>query len=195
MNPAERLGLRLLLSYDVRMRTLALLLLVPATAFAESVWLTNLGPNKISVIKEVRTATGLGLKEAKDLVETKPPVLVKAGLTADAADALVMTLKGVGATSEKRADGAAATAPAATAPVIAPAEGKYSVRLESFGAAKIACIKVVKETLGLGLKEAKELVESAPVTVKQGTTKEAAEKFAAQLNEAGGTAKAILAGQ
>ena len=171
------------------MRTLALLLLLPATAFADAVWLTKVGPNKISVVKEVHTATGLGLKEAKDIVDAAP-ALVKSGLAADEADALVATLKGVGATAEKRADGASASAPA-----LAPAEGKYSVRLESFGTAKIPCIKVVKETLGLGLKEAKELVESAPVTVKQGTTKEAAEKFAKQLNEAGGTARAILAGQ
>lgn len=172
------------------MRTLVLIIFLPATALAESVWLTNLGPNKISVIKEVRNATGLGLKEAKDLVETKPPVLLKTGLTTADADALIMTLKGVGATADKRPDGAAAAAPA-----VPPAVGKYSVRLESFGTAKISCIKVVKETLGLGLKEAKELVEAAPVTLKQGVTKEAAEKLATQLNEAGGTAKVILAGQ
>lgn len=69
------------------MRSFLAVMLVASVAHAEAVWLTSLGPNKISVIKELRTATSLGLKESKDL--------------ADAA-ALVEKLKAAGATAEVR---------------------------------------------------------------------------------------------
>ncbi len=170
------------------MRTFLLTLLVAFPAAADSVWLTKVGDKKISVIKEVREATGLGLKDAKDLVEAAPKQ-VKAGLSRADADALVAKLTAAGASAEVRSEGASA----APAPATGAVEGKYSVRLESFGQAKISCIKVVKDNLGLGLKDAKELVERAPVDVKHGLSKEAAEKLAKQLNDAGGTAKALLA--
>jgi len=83
---------------------------------------------------------------------------------------------------------------AATA-VVAPAEKKeeqteFAVILESgFDAAKkIAIIKVVRELTGLGLKEAKDLVEAAPKTVKEGVDKAAAEKMKKQLEDAGAKA-------
>jgi len=174
------------------MRTLLpLLLLFAGPASAESVWLVKTGEKKILVIKEVRTATGLGLKDAKDLVEAAPK-LVKGGLSKADADQLVATLAAAGATAEVRADGA--SPPAAAPAAAAAAEGKYSVRLESFGQAKISCIKVVKDELGLGLKEAKELVEKAPVVVKAGLSKEAAEALAKKLNDAGGSSRALVAG-
>ncbi len=74
--------------------------------------------------------------------------------------------------------------PAAAA---APAEEKteFDVVLESAGAQKIAVIKEVRAITGLGLKDAKDMVEGAPKTVKEGASKEDAEKIKAQLEKAG----------
>jgi large subunit ribosomal protein L7/L12 len=85
------------------------------------------------------------------------------------------------------APAAAATGPAA-APA-APAEEKteFTVTLKDFGANKINVIKAVRELTGLGLKEAKDLVEAAPKPVKEGVSKEEAEAAAAKLREAGAT--------
>ena len=82
---------------------------------------------------------------------------------------------------------AVAAAPAAGAGAAAAAEEKteFDVVLASFGDAKMGVIKAVKDVLGLGLKEAKELVEAAPKAIKEGIAKEEAEKIAAQLKEAG----------
>ena len=78
----------------------------------------------------------------------------------------------------------AAAAPAADA---APAEEKtnFDVELTSFGSNKIAVIKVVRALTSLGLKEAKDLVESAPKAVLEGAKKEDAEAAKAKLEEAG----------
>ena len=62
---------------------------------------------------------------------------------------------------------------------------EFDVILESFGDKKLDVIKAVKEALGLGLKDAKDLVEAAPKTIKEGVAKDEAEKIAAQLKEAG----------
>ena len=64
---------------------------------------------------------------------------------------------------------------------------EFDVVLESFGGNKIAVIKVVRGATGLGLKEAKELVEGAPGKVKEGVSKEDADKLKAELEEAGAT--------
>ncbi|MDR0515045.1 MAG: 50S ribosomal protein L7/L12 [Coriobacteriaceae bacterium] len=79
---------------------------------------------------------------------------------------------------------AVAVGPAADA---APAEEKtdFDVVLEGFGDNKIAVIKVVREITGLGLKEAKDLVESAPTPVQEGVAKEKAEDLKKQLEAAG----------
>ena len=63
---------------------------------------------------------------------------------------------------------------------------EFAVHLASFGEAKIPVMKVVKEALGLGLKEAKDLVEAAPVNVKEGMKKEDAEALKKAIEEAGG---------
>ena len=57
------------------------------------------------------------------------------------------------------------------------------------GAQKVSVIKAVREITGLGLKEAKDLVDGAPKTVKEGATKEEADKMKAQLETAGGKVK------
>ena len=82
---------------------------------------------------------------------------------------------------------AAAVAVAGPAAAAAPAEEKteFDVSLESAGAQKIAVIKEVRAITGLGLKDAKDMVEGAPKTVKEGATKEDAEKIKAQLEKAG----------
>ena len=84
---------------------------------------------------------------------------------------------------------AAPVAVAAAAPVAgaAAAEEKteFDVILKSAGANKVAVIKVVKEVTGLGLKEAKEVVDGAPKAVKTGVSKEDAEALKAKLTEAG----------
>ncbi len=86
---------------------------------------------------------------------------------------------------------AAAAAPAA-AVAAAPTEAavektEFDVHLESFGANKINVIKVVRTATGLGLKEAKDLVDGAPKTVKTGIAKADAEKLQKELQEAGAT--------
>ena len=82
---------------------------------------------------------------------------------------------------------AAAVAVAGPATAAAPAEEKteFDVVLESAGAQKIAVIKEVRAITGLGLKDAKDMVEGAPKVVKEGATKEDAEKIKAQLEKAG----------
>ena len=83
---------------------------------------------------------------------------------------------------------AVAAAPAAGAGAgAAAAEEKteFDVVLASFGDAKMAVIKAVKDVCGLGLKEAKELVESAPKAIKEGVSKAEAEELKTKLEEAG----------
>ena len=73
----------------------------------------------------------------------------------------------------------------------APAEEKteFDVVLEAAGATKINVIKVVRAHTGLGLKEAKDLVDGAPKNVKEGISKDEAEKIRKELEEAGATVK------
>ncbi len=81
---------------------------------------------------------------------------------------------------------AAAVAVAASAPAEAAAEKTtFDVILKSGGAAKLGVVKLVKEITGLGLKEAKDLVDQAPKAVKEGISKADAEALKAQLTEAG----------
>ena len=79
---------------------------------------------------------------------------------------------------------AAVAAPAAAAEAVEE-KTEFDVVLKSAGANKIAVIKVVRAVTGLGLKEAKELVDGAPKNLKEGISKDDAEKLAAELKEAG----------
>lgn len=94
----------------------------------------------------------------------------------------------VKAIEEKWGVSAAAVAVAGPAAGGAAAEEKsdFTVELTSAGEQKIAVIKVVKEALGLGLKEAKDLVESAPAVLKTDVKKEDAEAWKKKIEEAGG---------
>ena len=87
---------------------------------------------------------------------------------------------------EPAAAAVAVAGPAAGGAAEAAAEKtSFDVILKSAGAAKLQVVKAVKELTGLGLKEAKELVDGAPKPVKEGVSKEEAESLKAQLEEAG----------
>ena len=80
---------------------------------------------------------------------------------------------------------AAVAAPAAGAAAEVEEKTEFDVILKSAGASKLGVIKVVRAATGLGLKEAKELVDGAPKNLKEGISKDDAEKLAAELKEAG----------
>jgi large subunit ribosomal protein L7/L12 len=115
----------------------------------------------------VETIGGLSLLEASELVKALED---KFGVSAAAAAAPVVV----------------AGAGAAAAPAVEEKD-TFDVILASAGANKINVIKVVRELTGLGLKEAKDLVDGAPKPVKEGVSKEDAEKMKKQLADAGAT--------
>jgi len=82
---------------------------------------------------------------------------------------------------------AAAPAAAEGAAAAAEEQTEFDVVLSGFGSNKVAVIKVVRALTGLGLKEAKETVESAPSTIKEGVSKDEAQDVKKQLEEAGAT--------
>ena len=110
----------------------------------------------------------LTLKQAKELSDYLEEVH---GIKA-AAGGVVMAAPAAG-------DGGAAAAPAA--------KTEFDVILEGFGDKKIGVIKEIRSITGLGLKEAKDLVEGVPAKVKEGIAKEDAEKIKKQLEDAGAT--------
>ena len=97
----------------------------------------------------------------------------------------------VHAVEEEFGVSAAATAVAVAGPAAGPAaeageeKSEFDVVLKGFGDNKLNVIKIVRQELGLGLKEAKEAVEGCPTTLKEGLSKEDAEKIAAVFKEAG----------
>jgi len=110
----------------------------------------------------------LTLKEAKELSDYLKDVH---GIEPAAGGGIVMASPGAG-------DGGAAAAEEQT---------EFDVVLENFGDKKIGVIKVVRSATALGLKEAKDLVEAAPSKVKEGVSKEDAEKVKGELEAAGAT--------
>ena len=112
---------------------------------------------------------GLTLKEAKELSDYLED---EYGIKAASGGAVMMPA----ATADGGAGGAAAEE-----------KTEFDVMLEGFGDKKIGVIKVVRAVTGLGLKEAKELVEGVPAKVKEGLSKEDAEKLKTELEEAGAT--------
>ena len=82
---------------------------------------------------------------------------------------------------------AAAAAPAGAAAPVEEEKTSFDVILTGAGDKKIQVIKVVRQLTGLGLKEAKDLVDGAPQPVKQGVTKQEADEMKAKIEEAGGT--------
>jgi len=102
----------------------------------------------------------------------------------------VLELNDLVKTLEQKFGVSAQTMVAAPAPgdsaAVEEEKDSFNVELKEIGAQKIAVIKVVKEVLALGLKEAKDLVEAAPAMLKEGMKKEEAEKFKKQIENAGG---------
>ncbi len=86
---------------------------------------------------------------------------------------------------EPAAAAVAVAAPAAGGAAAAAEKSTFDVILTSAGGAKLQIVKIVKDITGLGLKEAKDLVDGAPKAVKEGVSKEEAESIKAQLTEAG----------
>ena len=86
---------------------------------------------------------------------------------------------------EPAAAAVAVAAPAAGGAAAAEEKKSFDVILKSPGGAKLAIVKLVKDLTGLGLKEAKELVDAAPKALKEGVSKEEAESLKTQLEEAG----------
>ncbi|PIR46666.1 MAG: 50S ribosomal protein L7/L12 [Candidatus Vogelbacteria bacterium CG10_big_fil_rev_8_21_14_0_10_45_14] len=116
------------------------------------------------IIKEIETMSVLDLSELVKILEEKFGVSAQAAVAVAAAPA-----GGAG-------DGAGA----------AEEKSVFNVELTECGAQKIAVIKVVKEALALGLKEAKDLVDGAPAMLKEGMKKEEAEALKKSIEEAGG---------
>lgn len=126
-----------------------------------------LTPEKMDEI--VNTLSGLTILEISDLVKK------------------LEEKWGVSAAAPVMAAGATAAAPnAAAAPAAAQEKEDFDVVLTSAGDKKIQVIKVVRELTGLGLKEAKDLVDGAPKTVKEAVPKAEAEAMKKKLEEAGG---------
>ena len=121
------------------------------------------------------------------MASEKIPALVEEvkGLTVLELSELVKTLEEVFGVSA-----AVAAAPTAAAPVEAAEEKtEFDVILKDAGASKLGVIKVVRAITGLGLKDAKDLVDNCPKTLKEAISKEEAEKMVAELKEAGADAE------
>ena len=90
---------------------------------------------------------------------------------------------------EEKFNVSAAAVAVAAGPAAAAAEeqSEFNVELTSFGANKVAVIKAVREITGLGLKEAKDMVEGAPSVLKEGVSKEEADELKKKLEETGAT--------
>ena len=86
---------------------------------------------------------------------------------------------------EPAAAAVAVAGPAAAAAPAAEEKTSFDVELKSAGANKLAIVKLVKELTGLGLKEAKDMVDAAPSVIKEGVSKDEAESLKKQLTEAG----------
>ena len=108
------------------------------------------------------------------------------GLTVLELSELVHTLEEVFGVS---AAAAAVAAPAAAAAEAVEEKTEFDVILKSAGASKLNVIKVVRAVTGLGLKDAKDLVDNCPKTLKEAVSKEDAEKMVAELKEAGAEAE------
>ena len=108
------------------------------------------------------------------------------GLTVLELSELVHTLEEVFAVS---AAAAAVAGPAVAAAPVEEEKTEFDVVLKSAGASKLGVIKVVRAATGLGLKDAKDLVDNCPKTLKEAISKEDAEKLVAELKEAGADAE------
>lgn len=141
--------------------------------------LQNPGPLKLAALKLTKELTGLGLKEAKELVDNTPCVILReissqqaVAIREQFAELEADVIIAISTVSNNRTENAQ----------------PYAVRLDLCGYNKLSVVKVVKETTGLGLKEAKELVDYAPSIIITGVTKSAACYIKEQLENVGAKA-------
>ena len=106
-------------------------------------------------------------------------------LTVKEVNELAQILKDVYGIEPAAAAVAVAAGPAAAAADVVEEKTSFDVVLKSAGAAKLQVVKLVKELTGLGLKEAKDLVDAAPSVIKEGVTKDEAEALNKALTEGG----------
>lgn len=140
------------------------------------------GPLKLAALKLTKELTGLGLKEAKELVDNTPCVILReissqqaVAIREQFAELEAKVTIAISTVSNNRTDN----------------DQPYAVRLDLCGNNKLSVVKVVKETTGLGLKEAKELVDYAPSTIITGVTKSAALYIKEHLESIGAKASII----
>ena len=149
------------------------------SASVGTIRLDECGPNKIQVIKVIRTYTKLGLKEAKDLTESTPCVLMESTDTERLERFRDELLEQRARVSINGASAAFRSAPAHTG------SRPGGVFIEDAGANKIWVIKVIREATGLGLKESKDIVDSVPCAVGEHLDGAASGRLREQLREAG----------
>ena len=125
-------------------------------------------------VEDIKTLSVLELSELVDAIQEEFGVTAAIAAAPAAAPA-------VKAEAKKAAPAGGAAGGAAAA------KTEFDVILASFGDAKMAVIKVAKEVLGLGLKEAKEIVEAAPKAIKEGVSEAEANELKAKFEEAGAT--------
>lgn len=123
--------------------------------------LVKAGAAKLQVVKAVKETCGMGLKEAKDLVDGAPSIL-RRNIPLVQAGILKEQISSAGATVEIMSSGQPKSMTKENS------EDFYDVVLVNAGAAKLQAVKAVKETCGLGLKEAKDLVDGAPLIISGG---------------------------
>ena len=147
-----------------------------------AVIITAPGKDLLSNVRVLREVSGLKVGEVKALIDGVPSE-VKTGLSISDAEVMVTKLTEAGFSAEMKVSGASAAASGADA------EATHSVFLKSLGSKKIHVIKIVREYTKLGLKDTKELVESAPVELKAGLSKTDADAMLAELLAVGATAE------
>ena len=154
------------------------------------------GADKIAAIKVVRALTGLGLKEAKDMVMGAPQTVLT-GVSQTVAEEACKQLRATGSTVEIQ--GSVGTPQSVTEAVWDDASagggavrlgaGQSQLVLTQVGKQKIEVIKIVRDLTKSGLKEAKDLVDSAPKVVLKNVDEATAKTAQKQLNEVGASAE------
>lgn len=147
----------------------------PTSSGFAKVVLTDHGPRKIAVIKLIREVTGLGLKEAKELAETRNATILE-GVTVDRAGEILDKIT---------AQHGLAFIEGAEAPAVVGVEDHVTLVLTFTGAKKINVIKIIREASGLGLRECKDMSENVPAVVSERLTRDRAERALAELREVG----------
>lgn len=151
-----------------------------------SVVLDDAGRKKIEVIKVIREITSVGLKEAKDLSEKTPSVILH-NIVFEVALEAKAALEKAGAAVRLTQDDNSLTDFVLDEPAPRLDTGHYNVVLTNTGRNKIAVIKTIREHTQLGLKEAKDLADDTPSVVLRRVSRQVADAARAEIEHAGGT--------